>query len=669
MLKLMILLIVLFSFSVNANDGSAPSFNLDLCEDYDGRYCTSDFFLNTVDKVYFILNFSNVLKYDNITCNTTDPLGQIVEEYSFEIGDDTGEGDYNYLFNIKDENRILGEWTVTIFYNNEKVISKNFEIVKFNLSLCEEYNMGVCLDREGINPVPSNDSFLNTIDYAYFILELGGIPRGSRMNFKIKNPSGEDVVDGLILVAFDLESYFYNYTFNIADANDTAGVWSINISYNDVEVILETFEIIEARADYLSCYEQGYFCCDGYKICKPGHSRVSSDCNECCDSGNNCITIISDGITELEVNTLPYCDTNIFDNCEIVQGNIYNYSIHGYFDKDQTITFDYYAPQIRCYDKTAINIAYYDEIEKKWNLLDSTITQKENTSNYVISAKTDYVGYMAIVSNERCVVSYCSLGAYTINPFGGVAGVDRDIDITFCGIVPKCNADLSDSCDVSCVSGTDPDCGDCSSESGDCCLPAKDMVCDLDCYDNVDPDCCDKSKDWCCVGDKLMTGFEGCDSACGEHGIYNFLDDLYIEICKDCTSVADDCCYPANGDGCDSDCRIGIDPDCCPNYEGDFTPSNYSNIISYRTTNGCCDLYCDGLCDNDCITGTDPDCVGYCRRDEDICNVGGLSGTRIIYGYAGGWSSSEGVNITDTVLIEGDYYECATKREKIKRLI
>jgi len=201
---------------------------------------------------------------------------------------------------------------------------------------------------------------------------------------------------------------------------------------------------------------------------------------------------------DLEVQILPYCDHSLFNECNKVQGNINNYSIHGSLGNPQTIQFDYQSNEISCYDKTDVDIAYYDEVNNIWVHLNSTVVS-QGGNTYRISAQTNYLGYIAIVGNDECVLSDCNYGAYGLNPFSGLVGVSAEIDISFCGLVPKCNAVADGVCDVNCVPGIDPDCGECTPAGNNCCLPSDDGICDTDCFDNVDPDCC--GSDECCLYD------------------------------------------------------------------------------------------------------------------------------------------------------------------------
>lgn len=527
--------------------------------------------------------------------------------------------------------------------------------------LCEDFTNGTCVDSEG-NEVPETDSFLNTLDEAFFYIVITNEPAGT-IKYEIRDPDGNFVEgEGPTESPIDIESHVYLHTFEIANKNREVGTWSMAVLHNGQSIGSMDFEIVEGREDYLPC---AGFCCPESKTCRPGHEMGAIDCPaKCCDSEDYCVDIIED-FGKLEVQTLLFCDPYVFNDCKLVQGNIYNYSVHGSFPEGQkhTLTFSYTNHDIRCYDKTAVNIAYYDEVIGRWIPLDSIVSHEEGSDNYDISAVTYYLGYMTIVSNEKCVASDCSFGPYVLSPFGGLVGVDKDLSIIFCGLVPKCNADEGDGCSANCVYGVDSECGACSPDSGDCCLPSRDLVCDLDCYyPNIDPDCCDKDESGCCFGGLRLTGSDGCDNECGKH------DFLEGTVCTDCTNSANDCCFPSNEDGvCDIDCG-GIDPDCCAGYTGSFTPADEENIKIFRRDNGCCDMYCDGLCDSDCIEGTDPDCVGYCDRTVDLCSVTisddygsrTVSGTKIAYVYTG--YRNDYVSVGETVLIGGDYEECVSLR-------
>jgi len=191
--------------------------------------------------------------------------------------------------------------------------------------------------------------------------------------------------------------------------------------------------------------------------------------------------------SHLEYKILPTCDPNIFSNCEVIQKNIYNYSTHSALDSPQTISISYSSNEIKCHDKEDVNLAYYDENESKRVNLDSTISETKK-DNYQISAETSYLGYIAIISND-CVIANCNFGAYGLRPFSGLVGINKEITFSFCGFVPKCNANKDGLCDVNCFQGIDPDCGTCSPEASDCCLPSNDGICDIDCYEGVDIDC------------------------------------------------------------------------------------------------------------------------------------------------------------------------------------
>jgi len=98
-----------------------------------------------------------------------------------------------------------------------------------------------------------------------------------------------------------------------------------------------------------------------------------------------------------------------------------------------------------------------------------------------------------------------------------------------CGIVNylpdyACNPASDTVCDSNCISGKDPDCGSCTANGGDCCVPDSDPV-DPDCTAFVDPDCA-AEKNIVCTGD------------------------------------IGDCCLPECDGLCDYDCVFGIDGDC-----------------------------------------------------------------------------------------------------------
>jgi len=204
------------------------------------------------------------------------------------------------------------------------------------------------------------------------------------------------------------------------------------------------------------------------------------------------------GAFSFEYETLVTCDPHIFDECDKIVGNILNYSVHSDIDSSIDLNLYYSKKDIKCGGPLAVNLAYYDESRREWVILDSSINEvRPNTGNYMITAKTDYLGYLAIIRMDNCAKALflstkCSLTggkAYELNPFSGVVGSDETISFTFCGFIPKCYAINDGYCDVNCPEGLDSECGKCTSGAQDCCLPSKDGICDYDCYERIDIDC------------------------------------------------------------------------------------------------------------------------------------------------------------------------------------
>ena len=321
-------------------------------------------------------------------------------------------------------------------------------------------------------------------------------------------------------------------------------------------------------------------------------------------AGDFSYTIITDCTSQTEISE---------EDCSEIVTNVYNYSIHGDLPSGQTQTlfFPYTADDVGCYNRTDVRLAYYDETNSEWRMLDSSISGASDGENYNISASTTYIGYIAIVKTDTCVATYCPVGeSYTLSP-PEMVGVGDDLTISLCNFIPECNANPDGVCKEDCVIGVDPDCGSCTSSAGDCCLPLIDSVCDIDCFGDVDPDCCDKNDEGCCIGNAELTGFSGCDINCGKH------DYLGTPFCEGSSSAEGDGCYPMDDGACDPDCREWIDPDCC----GGSEPN-------------CCDVSCDGTCDADCIIGTDADCWGGC-----------FNGTDGTFVYAGGEGGGEGTTL------------------------
>ena len=232
---------------------------------------------------------------------------------------------------------------------------------------------------------------------------------------------------------------------------------------------------------------------------------------------------------------------------------------------------------------------------------------------------------------------------------------DRDCGPRVCSNATDgcCNAsdDEPDVCDADCTYGSfaasivDPDCGGIGNGSGDGCWPVSgDGFCDPDCPAGLDPNCgtngsgadgpdgtCNGQSDSICDPDCLGSGTFGSSDPDCRNGLCSWrpaytpgitvstdpaggagcnLDaDGFAEengICDtdcgpltggqpidpDCKAV--DCCVPALDNACDTDCPLGVDPDCA-------TPAQWPAVSN-------CQPWLDGMCDYDCPSGRDPDC-------------------------------------------------------------
>jgi len=130
---------------------------------------------------------------------------------------------------------------------------------------------------------------------------------------------------------------------------------------------------------------------------------------------------------------------------------------------------------------------------------------------------------------------------------------------------PGCNANQPDvdiertkQCDRHCTNISDMECGACTTEEGDCCLPEEDGICDPDCG-KTDIDCCVINK---------------------------------IEI----NNSAGNCCDPSCDGVCDRDCPVGVDIDCISTRcgRGGREGIDKGPYLQYAA---CCIRCGDGICD------------------------------------------------------------------------
>lgn len=444
-----------------------------------------------------------------------------------------------------------------------------------------------------INCVEEATEFLSTDNAVYIVVKLSSLVTGDKINYEINDPAGTSIISEEEIIPTDFGILYAYKQVNIASENRQPGEYSVTMYINDDEALIDTFTITEDPS--VTCTGQGLYCCPSPNVCTSPATAICS-LGTCCANEEQCKPFSLTGLfSRTEVTN---CEAEGLNECgEVIK--LYDYNIHSAISPEQTAVIQFRETDVDCYEKTDVAIAYYDEVAEAWVKRNTYIEEGAAEGTYEVSALISYIGYLALVRSDECVPSVCTYGGYRITPISGYVNSGEEITFELCGLVNNCELSENGVCNVQCA-GSDPDCGTCTSQEGDCCKISYDDICDLDCGPGVDPDCCDKSKVLCCPADLAKSGSSGCDNNCG-------ILDL---SCSDCTNTGGDCCT-GNIDGvCDPDCpttNLYVDPDCCD-------PSIDVN---------CCNPTCDGVCDTNCIAGLDPDCYYPCFQcdGDGVCEA------------------------------------------------
>lgn len=421
----------------------------------------------------------------------------------------------------------------------------------------------------------------------YFVANFN-IDDGDNLTFQIDGPAG--VVyreeEGVILVSMSNVYSFYSMDI----AGKSPGTYYARLFNHDAVVIEKQFRI--SVPDY-TCENNGFVCCTSDKMCvNPTDPKYVCSSGVCCKP-LSCVTPVSG---ELTVTIIPDCVAEGLEECNRVIGNVYDYSVHGPLENPQTIELFFRDIDVDCFNKFNIVIAVYDELNLSqgvsyWKTYESTITQLAG-SYYSISAQIDYVGYVAVIKDKKCVPTDCFIPGFNTVPFDGIVLAGDTIRLGVCQITKGCDAAADGVCDRNCTQNLDPDCGTlmCTSQINDCCNPEYDGICDLDCSLGVDPDCADENylDGLCYPSSSEKRGFSSCDIHC-------------TGADPACSSPG---CNPVSNGICDPNCpklsnRVGyLDVDCC----------NEHSIPITSEGGNCCAGGADGICDPDCLPGLDLDC-------------------------------------------------------------
>lgn len=482
------------------------------------------------------------------------------------------------------------------------------EITLVSYSFCK--NIQVTIPDDFTLPItcvdPTSD-FLTTDERAFIVLNILDVKDTDLIKLQVLDEN-DNVVDEVIKTLPNLTKVYGYREFEIAGQNRPAGTYTVKMYFNDEEKFSDTFTITEDLSDL--CEEQDLYCCPESKICVSSKEGTCSS-GRCCENEGSCKTFSPNIFTRRDV---PSCEEeeDLNDCGNVIM--VYEYTLHGFIDPEQTVVIYYKGDDIDCGDKTDVSIAYYDEETGSW-IEKQTHVQETSEGIYKATALLRYFGYIALIRSSECVPTFCTYGGYRTSPIGRYVNFGETITFELCGVVKGCKAMKDGSCSKQCTEGVDPDCGECTNDEGDCCLISYDGICDQDCAPEVDPDCCDKTKSLCCPGGIERTGSSACDKNCNSSDM----------ACTGCKPEADTCCNPANDGICDPDCPklsngVGyVDNDCCS-----------INGVSITSSKGdCCNIVCDGICDPDCIVGLDPDCHGKGCCGDGICdsayNKGGVT--------------------------------------------
>ena len=210
------------------------------------------------------------------------------------------------------------------------------------------------------------------------------------------------------------------------------------------------------------------------------------------------IILLSFEIAYGEQDTINYekildCKNSNFSDCSLVLSPIYKYedlsSNFGEFTYQFPPDGSYNEEWNICNDKTDINLAKYDYDKKEWINLQSQIII--NGTEKFITTQLDELGTFAIIKTNECALE-SSCNGISLIPQNGNVKIGEDINFNLCGIIPGCNPTEDGVCSNKCTQGVDPDCGECTANSGDCCLLSDDNLCDSDCGE-FDSDCAQKN--------------------------------------------------------------------------------------------------------------------------------------------------------------------------------
>ncbi|MFH1332315.1 MAG: hypothetical protein ABIH63_03445 [archaeon] len=438
-----------------------------------------------------------------------------------------------------------------------------------------------------------------TDDSTVFFVANFNIDGGDNLTFQIEGPSGVVYREEEGVIPVSMPNRYGFYSMDIA--GKAPGTYHAKLFNNETVVIDKMFRV--AVPDY-TCETNGFFCCPLDKMCI---NRVDS--RYVCNSGGvcckplGCVTPVSG---ELTVTIVPDCSAEGLEECDRVIGNVYDYSIHGPLENPQMIELFFRDIDVDCFNKVNVVVAVYDELglneDSAWNTYESTVTQLSG-SYYSVSAQIDYIGYIAVIKNNKCVPTDCFIPGFNTVPFDGLVLAGDPIQLGVCQVTKECDASAGDICNRKCTQNLDPDCGTliCTSQMNDCCNPEYDKVCDLDCAIRMDPDCADETYlgGLCYPSSPERRGFASCDIHC-------------TGADPNCGSPG---CNPVTDDTCDPNCpklsnRVGyLDIDCCSEHGIPVTDAG----------GDCCNSVENGVCDPDCVPGLDRDC-----NKPITCNPNGV---------------------------------------------
>ncbi|MEM4245108.1 MAG: hypothetical protein QXR60_02810 [Candidatus Nanoarchaeia archaeon] len=483
------------------------------------------------------------------------------------------------------------------------LIAGSFNLI--NAWVCKEISASGALDFDNpafiqqviINCDVETDKFTTEDEYVFFVANFD-MNDTDKFGLEITGPNNFKETESDVSEVNVTNIYGFHA---MPIAGKAVGTYTAKLFANGETVYTKQFTI--SQPDY-TCEHNNYVCCPSGKIClKRADSKYICTSGTCCDP-LMCLQPVSG---ELTLTLVPDCTAEGLDDCHMVIGNVYNYNIHGPLETPATIELFFRDVDVDCFNKKNVAIGVYDELNisngtSAWITYDSTVT-KLTGNYYSITAKIDYVGYIAVVKSPKCVPLDCFIPGFSTQPFNGNVQVGNPIRLGVCQITKFCEAIADGLCDKRCTQGLDPDCGEleCTSNINDCCNPERDKKCDLDCAIWMDPDCADEEYlgGLCYPSAPELRGFTSCDihctgadPMCGEPG-----------------------CHPGADGECDPNCpmlsnRKGyLDVDCCAVHG-----------VSVTNNGGdCCNRESDDVCDPDCLPGLDHDC-----NKKITCNPNGV---------------------------------------------